>query len=43
MSRKELVTVMQWLDPALHPVLVQGPESAMKKLLPANLQLTQLR
>jgi D-alanyl-D-alanine dipeptidase len=43
MSRKELVTIMKWLDPARHPVLIQGPRSAMGKLLPDNLQLTQLR
>jgi len=43
MGRKELVTIMRWLDPALHPVLVQGPLGEIGKLLPANLQLTQLR
>ena len=33
----------KWLDPACHPVLIQAPKSVLKRLLPGNLQLTQLR
>jgi D-alanyl-D-alanine dipeptidase len=43
MGRPELVTIMRWLDPAKNPVLIQAPGSALGKLLPGNLQLTQLR
>ena len=43
MSRNELVTIMHWLDPSQNPVLIQAPRSEIGKLLPDNLQLTQLR
>jgi D-alanyl-D-alanine dipeptidase len=43
MSQRELLTIMRWLDPRKHPLLVQAPKQAIGRLLPANLQLTQLR
>ena len=43
MDKTELVKIMKWLDPACHPVLIQAPKSVLKRLLPGNLQLTQLR
>ena len=43
MSREELVEIMRWLDPRRHPLLIQAPRQVVGRLLPANLQLTQLR
>ncbi|WP_457607576.1 L,D-transpeptidase family protein [Nitratifractor sp.] len=43
MSRNDLLRVMGWLDPAKHPLLIQAPRSVLPRLLPGNLQLTQLR
>jgi len=43
MKRRDLVTVMRWLDPAKEPVLIQAPRGSIRRLLPDNFQLTQLR
>jgi D-alanyl-D-alanine dipeptidase len=43
LEEKELLEIMHWLDPGARPLLIQAPRSVIGKLLPANLQLTQLR
>ncbi len=34
MSESEMKSVLKWLDPGKHPLLIQAPVSEMKKLLP---------
>jgi len=32
MSKREIMTILAWLDPAKHPLLVQAPKSVMRRL-----------
>ncbi|MEA3418302.1 MAG: L,D-transpeptidase family protein [Campylobacterota bacterium] len=34
MSESEMKSILRWLDPKRHPLLIQAPESEMKRLLP---------
>ena len=34
MSETVMKSVLKWLDPSKHPLLIQAPKSEMKKLLP---------
>jgi L,D-peptidoglycan transpeptidase YkuD (ErfK/YbiS/YcfS/YnhG family) len=43
MSSEALRSVMHWLDPRKHPLLIQAPREAIRRLLPDNFQLTNLR
>ena len=43
MKEGDLLSVMHWLDPEKHPLLIQAPRMVIGRLLPANLQLTGLR
>ena len=39
MRKKDLITILKWLDKRKHPLLIQAPKSQIKKLLPKNLKL----
>jgi D-alanyl-D-alanine dipeptidase len=34
MSESEMKRILKWLDPKKHPLLIQAPESEIKRLLP---------
>ncbi len=39
MDKKELISILKWLDKNKNPLLIQAPKSQIKKLLPRNLKL----
>ncbi len=43
MEEGDLLSIMRWLDPGKHPLLIQAHRKVIGRLLPTNLQLTRLR